>query len=374
MARTNFYAEQSERSRIKCEIITKYFIAWFNVIKKTAKKTSNQVFYADLFCGPGVYDDGSKSTPIKILGKAVNDNEMRNMLVTLFNDKEKEYTEKLENEIRKIPNIDRLKYKPKIVTSEINQEIVDYFLRTNLVPTFSFIDPWGYKGLTCDLIKSLIKDWGSDCVFFFNYNRIYPAIANRTVEDHVIAIFGKERFDYLYNIYSEYSSTELEAEIIEQLNDALLEIGGEYTLPFCFKQTNSTKTSHYLIFVTKHIRGYEIMKEIMAKYSSDADQGVPSFEYIPATANQPRLYNLFRPLEALGGLLLEEFSGKTLTMRRIYEKHHVGKNYINKNYKAILIKLEQEGKIIADPPINDRVVRQGKPTCADHVKYTFPER
>ncbi len=372
MSSTNFYSEQSESSRIKCEIITKYFIAWFNVIKNTTKKYSNRVFYADLFCGPGIYDDGSKSTPIRILETAVKDIEMRNMLVTLFNDKEKDYTEKLKKEIKKIPNIDSLKYKPKIITSEINQEIVDYFLETNLVPTFSFIDPWGYKGLTRDLLKSLIKDWGSDCVFFFNYNRIEPAIKNRTVEDHIIALFGKKRFDHLYEIFSKLKHHEREAEIIEQLNQALLEIGGKYSLPFCFKQSNSHRTSHYLIFTTKHIRGYKIMKDIMAPYSSESHQGVPNFQYIPATVNQPLLFELFRPLDDLGDMLLNEFQGKTIRMEDLYNNHHIGKPFIEKNYKDILVKLEEEGKISSNSPLDNRQKRYGKPTCANHIEFTFP--
>lgn len=283
MSEMNFFGEQSESSKIKCEIITKYFLAWFNVIKHVAQKTTKRVLYADLFCGQGIYEDGSKSTPLGVLEAAVNNKEMRNMLVTLFNDKEEKYTKKLRNEIEKIPNIDKLRYEPKILTSEINEEVVSYFLNANLVPTFSFIDPWGYKGLTLDLLKALIKDWGSDCVFFFNYNRIAPAIKNRTVEDHVVALFGKKRFDYLYDIYLKLNPIEREAEIIEQISQALLNIGGKYSHPFCFKQSGSIRTSHYLIFTTKHIRGYEIMKEIMAPYSSKSYQGVPNFQYIPAT-------------------------------------------------------------------------------------------
>src|SRR5207248_10024637 len=38
--------------------------------------------------------------------------------------------------------------------------------------TFLFVDPFGYKGLSLQLVNSVIKDWGCDCVFFFNYNRI----------------------------------------------------------------------------------------------------------------------------------------------------------------------------------------------------------
>lgn len=50
-------------------------------------------------------------------------------------------------------------------------------------------DPFGYKGLSWALIRSVIKDWGSDCVFFFNYSRINAGINNPIVNEHMEALF-----------------------------------------------------------------------------------------------------------------------------------------------------------------------------------------
>ena len=38
----------------------------------------------------------------------------------------------------------------------------------------------------------------------------------------------------------------------------------------------SPQVSNYLVFVSKHFKGYEIMKDIMAAESSTTEQGVPS--------------------------------------------------------------------------------------------------
>lgn len=92
------------------------------------------------------------------------------------------------------------------------------------------------------------------------------------------------------------------------------------------------------------------MKEIMAKCSSKKEQGVPSFEYNPADKRFPRLFELTRPLDELTDMLLNDFAGKTMTMKQIYEGHHVGKPYIKKNYKDALVKLERQGKIYVNPP------------------------
>ncbi len=116
------------------------------------------------------------------------------------------------------------------------------------------------------------------------------------------------------------------------------------------------------------------MKGIMAKESSKSEQGVPTFAYNPADAMCPVLFELSRPLDDLADMLLNDFAGQSLTMRHIYERHHVGRRYIAKNYKDALRKLEAEGKIRADPPAEQRRKRKGEVTFADGVRVEFLPR
>jgi hypothetical protein len=154
---------------------------------------------------------------------------------------------------------------------------------------------------------------------------------------------------------------------VEELSQALRANGGKYVLPFRFRNDANTRTSHHLIFVSKHARGYEIMKEIMAGESSSENQGVPTFEYNPADSRQPLLFELVRPLDDLEGLLLAKFAGRTLPMLQIFEEHNVDTPYIKRNYKDALLQLEAAGKIVTNP--NKR--RAG--TFGDKVLVTFPK-
>lgn len=43
-----------------------------------------KIAYLDLFAGPGRYKDGTKSTPLLILEKTIQDEMMSEMLVTVF--------------------------------------------------------------------------------------------------------------------------------------------------------------------------------------------------------------------------------------------------------------------------------------------------
>jgi hypothetical protein len=182
-------------------------------------------------------------------------------------------------------------------------------------------------------------------------------------------LFGWERAQKLRTNLNFLDSSERELEIVEEMSQALKE-GGMYVLPFCFKNDKGTRTSHHLIFVSKDPTGYKIMKEIMANEGSGNSLGVPLFVYSPATSRQTLLFELTRPLEELGEMLQEEYAGKSIRMRQIYDEHNIDRPYILKNYKNVLRKLEMEGKITADPPAD----RRRKSTFADHVIVTFPHR
>jgi len=369
---TSFFDESNEQSRVKSAIVAKYFDAWARVIigaqNRHRQSKDNRIAYIDLFAGPGRYSDGTKSTPLLILEKAIQHDTMRERLVTIFNDRDESNTNSLQEAIDHLPGIDTLKYKPQVDTHEVGENIVKMFEQMNLVPTLFFVDPWGYKGLSLRLVNSVLKDWGCDCIFFFNYNRINMGLNNDAVREHMDALFGQERADDLRQQLEPLPPIERELLIVEELCTALRALGPRYVLPFRFKDNHGTRTSHHLIFVSKGFKGYEIMKEIMAKECSGSAQGVPSFEYNPVDARlairQPLLFELTRPLDDLGDMLLKAFSGQTVTMYRIYEQHNVDRPYIKKNYKTVLMKLEDEGRIIASS--------HRKGTFGDTVQATFP--
>jgi hypothetical protein len=150
------------------------------------------------------------------------------------------------------------------------------------------------------------------------------------------------------------------------------ELGGNYVLPFRFQREQDKKTSHFLVFVTKHPKGYGIMKDIMASESSLAEQGVPSFSYFPADKATPLLFALTRKLDDLEDELPRRFAGKSLTMREIVDKHHIDTPYIEKNYRAVLNKLEVNGRIVCEPPAQKRPTRNGERTFAERTLVKFP--
>ena len=79
----NFFAKQTRSSKIKANIVSEYFPKYCKII---LKKPQTEIRYLDLFAGPGVYEDGSVSTPI-LVGTACNNNsELKAKVRLIFND------------------------------------------------------------------------------------------------------------------------------------------------------------------------------------------------------------------------------------------------------------------------------------------------
>ena len=370
MAKTKFFDERSDQSTVKARIVEKYFYAWARVIMPSAEKSGSRIAYIDLYAGPGRYKDGAASTPLLVLQHAIQHPKLSQMLVAFLNDAANDNATTLQSEIDKLPGIEKLKHKPVVSCGEIDEEAEKYFEQAKLVPSFSFVDPFGYKGLSLKIVKGVIKDWGCDCVFFFNYNRINAGITNPNVADHMDALFRKERADALRSRLEGLRPDLREALILEELAAEIKALGGKYVLPFTFKNSSGTRISHKLVFVSKSFKGYSIMKDIMAKESSTEDQGVPSLTYSPADASMPLLFSLQRPIDELGASLLKDLAGGELSVTEIYEQHSVDTPYVLKNYKDILSQLEEAGKV----GVRSLKGKRRKGTFADHLLVKFPPR
>jgi three-Cys-motif partner protein len=156
----NFFGKQTAPSSVKARIITKHFDTWSSIVLRKAVELGQRIAYMDLYSGPGRYDDGTESTPLLVLEKAIAKPDLAKHLVTIFNDANAKAIEKLEEEVANLPGIDKLKNKPVFLNEQIGPETEKYFLENSTVPSFTFIDPFGYVGLTRGLIKGGHEELG----------------------------------------------------------------------------------------------------------------------------------------------------------------------------------------------------------------------
>lgn len=359
----SFFDKQKSNSQIKSEIVSQYFWMWAKVMKTRTK--TGRLAYIDLYCGQGTYEDGSKSTPILILERALREPLVKNQLVSYFNDGDSKCIDKLKKAVGKIENIDKLKYAPAFSNVNIDEEIEKNFSKYKFDPTLFFVDPFGYKGLSLGLIKSVLKDWGCDCFFFFNYVRVNAAINNDKFTCHTDGLFGKGRTAELRKELENLGAKERELKLITALKDALKNIGGKYSCGIRFQKEDAERTGHYLVSVSKNVLAYNFAKTIMQKHSTGVIKELGWFEYNA----KPQMRELWYidPIKELESVLLKDFKGQTRTVDHIFKCHNINKPYIESDYKQALKNLERFNKIQAEPAQNKR----RKNTMGNEVKITF---
>lgn len=372
----NFFGKQSAASDVKSRIVTKHFESWSRIVLPGALKAGQKIGYMDLYCGPGSYEDGTKSTPLLILEKAIATPALQNHLVTVFNDKKAASIAKLQADAAKLPGIASLKNPPVFLNEKISAETESLFTGAKM-PSFTFIDPFGYMGLTRGLINAVVtKTWGCDCIFFFSYSSINRALSAKGIfTEHMQGLFGADRAAQLEARMQEIQGSnrnqphQREEIIIDALTDALQELnrGGVYVRPFRFKK--GPRTSHMLVFVTTHAKGYRVMTDIMAKEGFIDGKGLAHFAHYTKPPPSNRL--IYHEFNMLKKGLCERYAGRKMTMLDIFLDH---RQYSATSYKDALNELEVENRITAEPPAGKRPKRSGKPTFGDDTSVTFPPR
>ncbi|TWH48490.1 three-Cys-motif partner protein TcmP [Sporomusa sp. KB1] len=365
-----FFDQQREASAVKTEIVRKYFSAWSRIVSAT----HDNIGYVDLFSGPGCYDDGTESTPMELLRAALRKPEIARKLHVYFNDIDSGNISRLQECINRIPHIELILPRIEFSNSPVGNAVAQQFNSINLIPVFSFIDPFGYVGITKELITSLTKDKGCDCIFFLNYSRINAGINNPLVVHHMEALFG-QNIETLRSSIQNLRPADREVTILDLLSKSFERINNQraYVLPFRFlrpKGSRGSRTSHYLIFLSKHPLGYKIMKEIMHSTGGSDDEGIGTFEFVPV--QNPQLTLLFRyglTLEQLKTDLCTRYRGRTITVKNIFDEHNYGTPFIISNYKEALRQLESEGRIRCNPAV--RQIRNGVKTMADKTLVIF---
>ncbi|MDQ7861164.1 hypothetical protein RCO48_09245 [Peribacillus frigoritolerans] len=96
-------------------------------LKIILPRSNGKIAYVDLFSGPGKFSDGSVSTPLLILEKCINDDKLRNSVVTVFNDSHPDISQQLKDNIMDLPHLGTLKFKPQVLNTEVGDEIAGIF-------------------------------------------------------------------------------------------------------------------------------------------------------------------------------------------------------------------------------------------------------
>ena len=307
--------------------------------------------YIDLFCGPGKYDNDKPSAPLKIIETVLNDPKLIQHMEFFFNDGDQRNIESLKKTVAQVDVNSALINKIQYYHETIDQETHRQLSIPQNMPVLSFVDPFGYKGLTMDLINLLISNQGSDCIFFFNYNRINMALSSNTkFDDHLNSIFGAARVQELKSEVAKLTPIKREETILKALINTLTMNKSNYVLPFKFYSTEMLRTSHYIIFVTKHALGCKIMKQVMYKNSKKDADGIATFSFEDShnfSNEYEQISFLDSPMQALKEKIMLRLDRGSVAVNELCnaEDSNFMSRIVGRNVKDALKQLEAEGRI-----------------------------
>ena len=287
-----------EHSKAKIDLLDRYISRYLNIIAFHPSVDTIEIH--DLFCGPGIYEDGGKGSPICFL-KNIKDlhyiNAAKNQSIPqincYFNDKEAKHIEALKANIEKNSlhesrfgklNFSSRDYQEAI--SDLTVQAASMHLRRT--KAFVFIDPFGYADIKAEHIRDLLYTNHTEVLLWLPIQFMYRFEKNKTPE-------SLEQFLNSISATNEWSFTSSAWAFSEQLKTALHAFLGHNYFVDTFRIKKDANTVFALFFFSSHIKGFEKMLE--AKWEIDQTQG-QGWDY-KANSNQLNLFDELKmnPLE-----------------------------------------------------------------------------
>jgi three-Cys-motif partner protein len=252
-----FFAEQSYNSDIKTQIVLAAFNMWLK-----NNKDKKELSYIDLFAGPGLYDDGTLSTPICILQEICATRTLARKFNVVFNDHDAKLIAKLRRAILNIKNAGFLKI---LATSASKSE------NNPQIPTngycFAFLDFWGWKNIYKNYVNLVMQNKDCEAAIFFNFNQLSRFIRF----DADDGVFDRKTLNIIKNLCYNVSKSEKEKIILEKFMESIACNGNCHCLPFKFLMNKSSRTSHYIIFMIRNKERVKIAYEQLKQFANLQD-------------------------------------------------------------------------------------------------------
>ena len=351
-----------EHTRVKHEILSKYLNGWVRILGK-----SHNLNIFDCFAGRGKFSEGEEGSPLVIIktiaeirekmGRPkeascifieINDSNFQNLRVEI--DKERKNASQ--------------RYDGWLDVEFFNDEFANVASRIideyseRLAPSFFFIDPFGFSGVSFEVIKNILSIKRTEVFMTFmvrDVNRFFESSTHRiSIEE----LYGMDNVqDILQN---QYPNLPREQALLRLYRDQLHKSASvKYTRPFKVNADKKLRTTYYLIHATNSPKGCELMKEIMYKAGTEG-----RFGYLGPAEGQMSLTQ-YDGISKLEEFLLVRFSGRTVSYQNVRYETLMNTEFVRKYYHDAILELEEEDKI----QIAGKGPRGGLP---ENALITFP--
>ena len=325
--------EYSEHTRAKHEILSRYLGAWYSIL---GRSRAPQLVILDGFAGRGRYTGGEPGSPVLIYDEAVK--AVGRGIATKITIACSEANEGNYESLKDVA--DALEACQGVEIRVRQREFADAagpiarWLAGNkgTVPTFAFVDPFGFAGVPLDVIRELLAVDHVEVLLTFMARDMSRFLTADTAEEGLTAFFGGE--DWRQCIEPD------EAERTECLLLRYQEIVrpeiAEYATPFRVFEDERNATLYYLVHLTNHPLGMRRMKEAMVFHSAD-------MTFWPITLRPKDQLALdvdeSAPWPSLQEHLLAEYAGRSMSFEELLNEDYPKGVWVEAQYRAAVLDL-----------------------------------
>ncbi|MGO4890336.1 three-Cys-motif partner protein TcmP [Anaerobacillus sp. MEB173] len=383
---SDFFSALQKHSNIKLTIMREYLVPWMRKIVLDRWNHNNKCLIIDGFAGAGLYQsDQQVGSPIIILKEALNfydqcvsNNWEKPQIYILLIENNKTNYEQLKSNIFEFTGLDipnDKDYYPipgksiyvKCLNNNFKEAMNDLLnnIESNetLIPSFCFIDPFGFSHTPFSLISRYLQNQKAEIFlnFIFEETNRFIKLQSEKIEVHISELFGVENLEQLREKIGDKSGQLRKEVVVDYYSSQLLKNSPiEHVLNFEIKKKGKTKL--ILFYGTKSKNGLKLMKDVMW----DVDD-TGSYMFDDNSLTDEIQFTFFKDFEKeehishLSSKVFEEFRGKDHITKEDIEDFVLLKTiYPIKNYLIPSLKLlENEDKIAEVVKINGQRRNKG---------------
>jgi len=266
------------------QTVTKHNI-FENYLEPWAKIISNQswikdAYYIDAFAGTGTYiKTGEIGSPVIAANILLRYQKPTCEFHCICIEKNQKRFKALNDSLRQFIG--------KLDIEEFNREFltcIDTILeKIDRAPAFFFIDPEGFSGIDFDKIQAILDLPHKELLINFQYNAIQRWLKAPKVESTIIKLFGTP----------DYKKAKNELDLIKLYKQKIRRTGS-FVWYFRNKFPKKNRTFYYLVYATKNIIGFKIMKNVMFSEQSKRHFEPSLFAAIDFQTFQNQIFNKYK--------------------------------------------------------------------------------
>ncbi|OAH53124.1 hypothetical protein AWH48_12270 [Domibacillus aminovorans] len=377
-----FFETLQDHSGVKLSILEQYTIPWMRKIilnRYGAKKC----LIIDGFSGKGRYEDGSPGSPLILIknamdfyDQAVGNNWDEPQIYIYLNEYDPDNFNELKQNISGLgfdtPDDEHFTHDDyKSILIKIENSTFEDFMTdlladikegASLIPSFCFVDPFGFSTTPFELFKTFLRNNNSELLLNFIYEETNRFIRhpNAKIQRQISENLGLINLEDLIAKINDKTPLERKQVIIETYtNNILNETNAFFVRNFELKKNGRTKM--ILFYMTQNINGLELIKNVMWKHD---ETGTYTYndrqQFTQLNFEEILLHDKENHIKTLSEQIAAHFSGKrNISIQTIEDFTTVNTIYPLPNFLRPALKLLEKDSVIDN--IRGRSGKSGYP-------------